>query len=330
MLTSTDMAWWSDVVASAYSCRDLDAFASSVLPCLPARFGSVATSCDEFHLRSGTYRLLGLVSELPLPDHQPHLHENPNASSLIENPRSVAIQSRDTVSDEVWHRTGFYQYVARPMGWDDQLLISYYAGGWLGGVGLHRDVCFSADERFLMQLFCPHLQAIMCRLHPSGRNDAERQVLEVSVSPSIELETRSPIYEWLMGRYFPGEPRTRGVPDTLRRHVVSQIRSATGTPFAAPMKKLRIRSTRGELAIRCFPYQPGGKITLELAETRADIVRVSLTRREQEILTWLREGKRDAEIATILEISTKTVGKHVEHILAKTGTKNRTAAAMRD
>jgi DNA-binding CsgD family transcriptional regulator len=66
-----------------------------------------------------------------------------------------------------------------------------------------------------------------------------------------------------------------------------------------------------------------------LTETRNETVRVSLTRREQEVLTWLREGKRDAEIATILEISTKTVGKHVEHILAKTGAKNRTTAAMK-
>jgi DNA-binding CsgD family transcriptional regulator len=51
-----------------------------------------------------------------------------------------------------------------------------------------------------------------------------------------------------------------------------------------------------------------------------------LTRREAEVLAWVSEGKRDAEIATILSTSTRTVHKHVQRILAKTGADTRTAA----
>ena len=329
MLTGADMTWWSDVVASAYSCREIGQFTANVLPQLPGRFRTVATSCDEFHLRSGAYRLHGLLSETALPDHRPHLHENPNASSLIGDPRSTAIQSLDTISSEAWHRTAFFQYVARPMGWEDQMLVSFNAAGWLGAVGLHRDVPFSAEERFLMELFCPHLQAVMCRLHPSESNDAEYFVYEVSLTPALTVVSPSAIYEWLMQRYFADQPRSGGVPEMLRDHLLQQLGWPADFGYVAPIKKLRVRSARGELAIRCFPYQKDGQITLEMTETPINGARIHFTEREREVLTWLREGKRDAEIGTILGISPKTVGKHVEHILAKTGAPNRTAAAMK-
>jgi len=35
------------------------------------------------------------------------------------------------------------------------------------------------------------------------------------------------------------------------------------------------------------------------------------------VLAWVNQGKRGAEIAAILGIVRKTVGKHVEHLLAK-------------
>jgi DNA-binding CsgD family transcriptional regulator len=56
------------------------------------------------------------------------------------------------------------------------------------------------------------------------------------------------------------------------------------------------------------------------------LARAGLTRREAEVLGWVAQGKRDAEIAAILGISKKTVSKHVEHLLAKLGAETRTAA----
>ncbi len=52
----------------------------------------------------------------------------------------------------------------------------------------------------------------------------------------------------------------------------------------------------------------------------------ALTPREREVLHWIGQGKRDAEIAVILSIARRTVSKHVEHILAKLGCETRTAA----
>lgn len=52
-----------------------------------------------------------------------------------------------------------------------------------------------------------------------------------------------------------------------------------------------------------------------------------LTHRENEVLSWLSEGKRDAEIATILGASVRTIHKHVQRIFVKLGVETRTAAA---
>ena len=52
-----------------------------------------------------------------------------------------------------------------------------------------------------------------------------------------------------------------------------------------------------------------------------------LTRRQGEVLHWLGVGKRNAEIAVILGISSRTVDKHVEHVLSRLGVETRSAAA---
>ena len=53
-----------------------------------------------------------------------------------------------------------------------------------------------------------------------------------------------------------------------------------------------------------------------------------LTRREREVLAYLLAGRSYAEIARELFISEKTVSVHVSNLLRKTGTANRTAAAV--
>ena len=52
-----------------------------------------------------------------------------------------------------------------------------------------------------------------------------------------------------------------------------------------------------------------------------------LTRREIEVMSWVREGKRNGEIAVILGISPHTVRKHLENTFSKLGVETRTAAA---
>lgn len=54
--------------------------------------------------------------------------------------------------------------------------------------------------------------------------------------------------------------------------------------------------------------------------------RVKLTRRESEVLLWLARGKSNRHIAQILNVSYRTVNKHLEQMYPKLGVETRTAA----
>ena len=51
-----------------------------------------------------------------------------------------------------------------------------------------------------------------------------------------------------------------------------------------------------------------------------------LTPREREVLYWIAKGKRDEEIALIIQSKPRTVDKHVGAILLKLGVENRASA----
>lgn len=55
--------------------------------------------------------------------------------------------------------------------------------------------------------------------------------------------------------------------------------------------------------------------------------RFQLTTREAEVLRWVADGKTNREIGLILEISPRTVNKHLEQIFHKLKVENRTSAA---
>ncbi len=53
----------------------------------------------------------------------------------------------------------------------------------------------------------------------------------------------------------------------------------------------------------------------------------SLTSREAEVLLWISRGKANRDIGQILDISPRTVNKHLEQVFVKLGVENRAAAA---
>ncbi|MEB2319316.1 MAG: DNA-binding response regulator [Pseudomonadota bacterium] len=63
------------------------------------------------------------------------------------------------------------------------------------------------------------------------------------------------------------------------------------------------------------------------APAPAALARLSgLTPREIDVIEWVAKGKTNRDIAEILDMSPRTVNKHLEHIYAKLGVETRTAA----
>lgn len=114
--------------------------------------------------------------------------------------------------------------------------------------------------------------------------------------------------------------------ETLRPHISCAFRNA-GLLAQAGRKPFTpdtiLRETKGATLIvsstKTFGDTPAKSQPLPL----------SLTPREVEILSWIGQGKTNPEIAIILDISPRTVQKHVEHLFVKLNVSSRTGAAIR-
>jgi DNA-binding NarL/FixJ family response regulator len=56
---------------------------------------------------------------------------------------------------------------------------------------------------------------------------------------------------------------------------------------------------------------------------------LSLTPREAEVLLWVAQGKSNGDVASILDMSEKTVKQHLGSVFQKIGVESRTAASLR-
>jgi len=90
--------------------------------------------------------------------------------------------------------------------------------------------------------------------------------------------------------------------------------------FSAPMAITYERQQETMHLLQIVPSQ-SKKAPSDLKE------KLPITKRESEVLYWVSYGKTSWEISQILEMSPRTVNKHLEQIFKKLGVDNRTSAA---
>jgi DNA-binding response OmpR family regulator/DNA-binding CsgD family transcriptional regulator len=99
-----------------------------------------------------------------------------------------------------------------------------------------------------------------------------------------------------------------------------------------------VRFNVGDRTLECALLSPLGsdELMFRLTETGTDCTEndraalqgaFALTARETEVLLWLSRGKANRDIGEILDISPRTVNKHLEQVFIKLGVENRSAAA---
>jgi DNA-binding NarL/FixJ family response regulator len=107
--------------------------------------------------------------------------------------------------------------------------------------------------------------------------------------------------------------------DTLGVSLRIDMREPDGRDFALELV-LIAQYRDNEVLIRLNQFDPAG----DAARLQ---VRLGLTEREAEVLLWISYGKSNADISDVLEISPRTVQKHLERIYEKLGVETRAAAA---
>jgi DNA-binding response OmpR family regulator len=102
-----------------------------------------------------------------------------------------------------------------------------------------------------------------------------------------------------------------------------------GEPFAATPFQIGAR----RLQLSVLGRTEAGEVFFRVAESadidQGETLRASLhlTAREAEVLVWVARGKANKDISEILNISHRTVNKHLEQVFTKLGVENRAAAA---
>lgn len=101
----------------------------------------------------------------------------------------------------------------------------------------------------------------------------------------------------------------------------------------SPEPGQQLNQLPGNLQLRYLGQSEAGEHLFRLlhidSDAELELLKNSLhvTQREAQVLVWIAHGKTNREIAQILELSPRTVNKHLEQIFRKLGVENRTAAA---
>ncbi len=120
----------------------------------------------------------------------------------------------------------------------------------------------------------------------------------------------------------------------LPQSVMSQLMRLR-SEGAAPQARLLVDAGGRKLEISVLSPIGPDELLFRLTElsTTEDEKRLqqslALTSRESEVLLWISRGKANREIGEILDISPRTVNKHLEQIFVKLGVENRASAAAR-
>lgn len=266
-------------------------------------------------------------SDHPFVGHPDH-RENPGARKFSDFLSQCQLRS-----------TALYTEYYRKLGTRFQIYFQFDSGG-AGGLGLciNRDkIDFDETDRAILNLLIPHYRQAHENVTALERSRADLGLMEethTTLGEGILIATREGRIEWasanatrLLGIFFLAPTAVAGqwLPEPARRW------SAAALPgVAKTIAPLHLVGSRGLLVLRIVARQDD-RVTVLIRTTAppGTSARVpALSSRENEVLAWIAQAKSDAEIATILGLSNRTVGKHVENILAKLQVENR-AAAMR-
>jgi DNA-binding CsgD family transcriptional regulator len=201
---------------------------------------------------------------------------------------------------------------------------------------------FTASDRALLELISPHVECawrnartlsrLRTQLLRAKENASEQRHVILVDRATFRITFLSSEAGRALRDAFGIESREGdALPDDLNRWLAKQFAAMESLSGLSSLPQhLRIQRSWGIadiLLARICPDSAAIILNEQLASGPTSPPRLKLTCRETEILNWIAEGKRNGEIATILSMGERTVGKHVEHILEKLGVENRTAAA---
>lgn len=331
-----------------YAFQNLDAFTAHVNARLPDLVDCDIIGYNEINVARQRFNYVVEPANALFPDagqaFADHMHEHPIIRRYQTSKRPEVLKLSDFLSLRELRRLGLYQEFFRRLGVDHVIVapLPFRPPLQFGFALCRRGRDFSDRERLLLALVAPHL-AQAYRNAESTSCLADRETLLSGALTSMERgtitfgpgdrvrEMNEQARKWI-DKYWGGRPRSpNDLPNELRRWLFAQDQgmAANDRNFPRPHTPLIVARDHSRLIIRAYSGASHRLVVIEEQHTRTAAVLkpFGLSRRERQILAWVAEGKTNAEIADILGIRARTVGKHLEHVFVKLGVETRTAAA---
>lgn len=237
----------------------------------------------------------------------------------------------DFLDAAAFHHTGIYRHFYRHLAAEDQLSFVLPDPTLVIGIALNRRRRgFSARDRQVCNLLRPHLlqayrsveastrMKLMASTFEHAATDAGVGVLRLD-NNGRPIETNAAarailhrFFELHAGPSLPGEISQWLARDRARD---------------TPAELLLHRHDARRLIVHRTPTPSGDLLLLSEPKSRLrDTRTLGLTARETEVLELVRSGLPTKRIATALDISPRTVDKHVHHALDKLGVRTRLQA----
>jgi len=332
-----------------YAISDFDTFRKQVVSGLQSLVPSEVNGYNEVDIRSQHNQVVYDRPEaIRVPDgdriFDRYIPEHPLIAYSKSTRGHGAVKISDVISTKRFHGLGLYNEFFRLIGIEDQMVVSFPSPRpVIVGVALNRKRRnFTERDRLLLNLVNPHLLQAYGNIEAVSRLNTElklaQRVLNESHAAVVWLKNGARVQHAtlqarvLLTQYFPGEHKPQeALPELLERWLRQELaRFGNLNDVPSARRPLAIRRGSDDLIVRLI--SDNGQLCLLLEESlaaKSGSAACGLTRRESEVLEWVSHGKTNWEIARILNISARTVQKHLEHIFQKLGVETRTAAAAK-
>jgi DNA-binding CsgD family transcriptional regulator len=192
-----------------------------------------------------------------------------------------------------------------------------------------------SDERFraAIALICAHLRRICTDLHVKRIRERlvlvrrEAQIASFVVHGRTVIPYNPPAVSYADAHWGPDEVE-RTLTEEQARRFWNKVNSSWRNPVDPQWTTVPLDLGGGELEIPVLGRHDGDAVLLFTPPPK-EVPQVDLpmlTRRQRDIMEWIAEGKTSAETAIILNISPRTVEKHLEAVFQRFGVENRVAA----
>lgn len=316
-------------------------FFEHVLSVLDACVGSEFSAYSFTNLETRTFqpqamhRLGGGTRKLPgLKEMAARSQAHPFREVYYERGLGPVLCTTDIMSKAEWTQTELYNEVWRPAGLLHDTSIRFYEGAMCYSFFFSSPVPLSKDCRRSLELTAPHLkqayQAFRAQQKTTLDHFPGNMALLSAEGKAVECP---PPTASLLDYYYPHEKKvsTRGFPDEVKGWIQEQIQTFSSLAGTSWGNKLIARRGQSILSMSLLKSDGGFMLLFEesVAIRLFDVlIKRGLTHREAEVMLWVCNGKQNSEIAMILQISTATVRKHLEHVFQKLSCETRGEAVQ--